>query len=245
MSSLTPMEMLHIRKYLEMGDGHVLGFTRRELGDFILEKTGLYFGDEKYNKVNASKAKRLEKFFKVESDRIVAKLLYDFVQYKKKFNNEDELKNEIMKIVLRLKGDFMIQNFSAIKPIAEDMDSKILVESILEALHNNKPELALDRLHTYLVKYIRHLCSNHRISYDKKPLHSIFGEYVKKLKKDGSIQSNMTELIFKKTISVLEEFNKVRNDKTFAHDNELLNYNESMFLCNNVINIIAFIQSIE
>ncbi|WP_447407622.1 hypothetical protein, partial [Clostridium perfringens] len=60
------------------------------------------------------------------------------------------------------------------------------------------PEEALDRLHTFVVKYVRKLCNAHRISYDQnKPLHSLFGEYVKYLNQKGSIKSQMTERILK------------------------------------------------
>jgi hypothetical protein len=43
----------------------------------------------------------------------------------------------------------------------------------------------------------------------------------------------------------MESFNKVRNERSFAHDNPILNYNESVLIFNNVVSSIKFIQSIE
>lgn len=77
-----------------------------------------------------------------------------------------------------------------------------------------------------------------------KPLHG-YGEYVKFLKQNGFIESEMTEKILKYAISIMDAFNDVRNNKSFAHDNNLLNYDESLLVFKNVASIIAFIDLIE
>jgi hypothetical protein len=43
----------------------------------------------------------------------------------------------------------------------------------------------------------------------------------------------------------MESFNKVRNDQSFAHDNPILNYNESILIFNNIASSVKFIESIE
>lgn len=84
------------------------------------------------------------------------------------------------------------------------------------------------------------------ISYDKEtPLHSLFGGYVKKIVQEELIESEMTERIHKSSISVLEAFNGVRNNQSFAHDNQILNYHESILIFNNVSNVIRFLETIE
>jgi len=96
------------------------------------------------------------------------------------------------------------------------------------------------------VKYVRHLCDKHGIGYDNnKPLHSLFGEYVKHLTAKDLIKSGMTERILKSSISILEAFNDVRNNQSFAHDNPILNYDESILIFNNVSSSIKFIEAIE
>ena len=139
-----------------------------------------------------------------------------------------------------------MENIEAIQPTSEDKDFHLLTKSIRESIEKNEPETALDRLHTFVVKYIRELCEKYGISYNKKtPLHSLFGGYVKHLTKNNIIESKMTEKILKSSISVLEAFNDVRNNQSFAHDNPILNYNESILIFNDVSNVIKFIESIE
>jgi Abortive infection C-terminus len=55
----------------------------------------------------------------------------------------------------------------------------------------------------------------------------------------------MTERIIKSSISVLEAFNDVRNNKSLAHDNPILNYEESLLIFNHVASSIRFIKSLE
>jgi hypothetical protein len=55
----------------------------------------------------------------------------------------------------------------------------------------------------------------------------------------------MTEKILKYSIHVIEAFNDVRNNRSFAHDNQILNYSESVLIFNNITNSIKFIETIE
>jgi hypothetical protein len=55
----------------------------------------------------------------------------------------------------------------------------------------------------------------------------------------------MTERILKSTISIFEAFNRVRNDQSLAHDNPMLNYEESILILNNVATSMRFIKSVE
>jgi len=97
-----------------------------------------------------------------------------------------------------------------------------------------------------MVKYVRKLCEKHDIKVDKKKtIHSLFGEYVKEIKTKNLIKSEMTERILKTTISLLDSFNDIRNNRSFAHDNPLLDYNESLLIFNNVSSTIKFIDALE
>ena len=71
------------------------------------------------------------------------------------------------------------------------------------------------------------------------------GEYVKALKKEELIESDMTERILRSSISVMEAFNKVRNEQSYAHDNKVLNYNESLLILGHVTSSIRFIEVLE
>lgn len=68
---------------------------------------------------------------------------------------------------------------------------------------------------------------------------------MKVLRDGGFLAADMTERILKSTISILEAFNHVRNNQSFAHDNELLGYDESLLIFNNVCAIIRFLEAVE
>ena len=61
-----------------------------------------------------------------------------------------------------------------------------LAKAVRDAIEKNEPELGLDRLHTFVIKYVRTCCTRHGIRVTRDtPLHSIFGEYVRRLRMRG------------------------------------------------------------
>lgn len=196
---------------------------------------------------SGSKANRLRGFWKKEASHIVGKLTLDLVQYAETLNDQDEaLVAECRRIGHRLQQGAPVPEIDAIEPNADGRSFETLAKSVRAAIDDNEPEAGLDRLHTFVVKYVRNLCQKHGISTERgKPLHSMFGEYVKHLRAEGRLESEMTDRILKSSISTLEAFNNVRNNQSFAHDNDILNYNESLLIFNHVTAAIRFIQSIE
>ena len=125
-------------------------------------------------------------------------------------------------------------------------DFDALASSVRESIEKNEPEAGLDRLHAFIVKFVRVLCEKHSIVVDRqKVLHSIFGDYIKKLRADGFIESVMTERILKTSISNLEAFNDVRNEQSLAHPNAMLNYSESLLILNNIASLVKFLSALE
>ena len=55
----------------------------------------------------------------------------------------------------------------------------------------------------------------------------------------------MSESILKSSISVLDAFNDVRNNRSFAHDNDILNYSESLLIFRNICAVVSFLQELE
>ena len=43
----------------------------------------------------------------------------------------------------------------------------------------------------------------------------------------------------------MEAFNRVRNEQSLAHDNPVLNYNESLLIFNHVVSAIRFVETLE
>jgi hypothetical protein len=255
MSDLSRIEKLKIEKLFDMDSGYVLDFSNRTFSEFIFENTGVEIYDSKYDHASGSKANRLRAFWQQESNHIVGQLLINLLVYWKARKQagyaeitptEHTLYDECNRIAERLKQDSPVEHIDVIQPNSDDRDFSLLAKSIRESIYENEPEVALDRLHTFVVKYVRQLCDKHGISYDKtKPLHSLFGEYVKYLRQNNLVKSQMTERILKASVSILEAFNDVRNNQSLAHDNPILNYNESILIFNNVTSAIKFLQSIE
>jgi hypothetical protein len=75
-------------------------------------------------------------------------------------------------------------------------------------------------------------------------LHSLLGELIKAFKERDEIESEMAERILKTTISTMESFNHVRNQRSLAHDNSLLGYHEALFIFRHVSSVVRFLRAI-
>ncbi len=255
MSDLSRREKLKLEKFFEMGGGYVLDFSNRTLSDFVFETLNLEFYSDSYADFGDSKANRLRAIWQKESNYKVGKLISEMLDYwkDKKVMSYDEITqpeqnlfDECQKIAQRLFADKVVEEIDVIREVPDDKNFSLLAKSIRESIDKNEPEAALDRLHTYVMKFIRQLCKNHNIEIKKdESLNAIFGKYVKFIVAQDKIESKMTERILKYSIHVIEAFNDIRNNKSFAHDNPILNYSESVLIFNNVTNSIKFIKSVE
>jgi hypothetical protein len=251
MSNLSEIEKLTIEKLFGMRTGYVMDFGTRTFRALILESTHIDVYTEKYNYGSGSKANRLRAFWDQESNLLVGRLLTDLLEYWRtdRARIEPEMEpryQECLTIAQRLKQDRGVQDIDAIRPNADDEDFSLLAKSIRESLDKDEPQVAVDRLHTFVVKFTRNLCLKHDIIIDAKmPLHTLFAAYVKYLRREAVLESEMSERILTTSISVFDAFNRVRNNQSFAHDNPILNHRESELVVNNVVNTIKFIESLE
>lgn len=254
MADLTYIERANIEKFLGMNSGYVMDFSDRTFQEFVGEAVGLDINDGKYRNLSNSKANRLRQFIKVESNYTVGKLLSAYCDYWLSKDHAGEIDprgyenpyKECVKIADRLKQESIVEHIDRIQPNIDDRDFKMLAKSIRESIEKNEPEAALDRLHTFTFRYLRELCDKHQIFYEKKDsLNAVFGKYIKFLIDNKYIESEMAEKILKYSINLIEAFNDIRNNKSFAHDNPVLNYQESVLIFNNVSNTIKFMESIE
>jgi hypothetical protein len=249
MSDLTAIEKRKIERALGMESGYVLNFSNRTFAEFFLDSFGIGIYDAKYDYGSGSKANRMRAFWERESNYSVGRVLdLLFTEWNefKGYDVPDEPPEECLRIIRRLKESAPVPDIEAVTPNVEDQSFDVLARSIRDAIDRNEPEVGLDRLHTFVVKYFRILCKKRGIDTSKdKPLHGLVGEYIKTLKMEGLIDSEMTERILKSSISVMEAFNRVRNEQSFAHDNKVLNYNESLLIFGHVTSSISFIEAIE
>lgn len=249
MSDLSFLEKRALEKYLGMGGGYVLDFSNGTFADFIADSLHLEIYQGQYEAFGTSKANRLRFLWKHEPNHRVGKLIDDLLDYSEKLPHltpQPQLLEECRRIASRLKRGATVEDLGAIQPNSDEVGFEALATAVKAAIVDNQPETGLDRLHTFTTKYLRTL--NAACGLDtsqEKPLHSLMGQYLGKIRKLGLVESEMTVRILKSAISTLEAFNDVRNNQSFAHDNPTLNYEESLLIFNHVASTIRFLETVE
>jgi hypothetical protein len=249
MSDLNIIEKTKLEKLFLMGNGYVLEFSNRTLAEFVAESTGRDIYDTKYQYGSGSKANRIRAFWSEEPNHVVGKLIRDLLDYCRPTVDDPtkgSLYEECKRIAGRLQQGATVESLEAITPEGGERGFEFLARAVRDCIEKNEPEAGLDRLHTFVTRLIRTLAENRGVIIDRnKPLHSIVGEYIKALRRDGLIESEMTERILKSNISTMEAFSRVRNEESLAHDNATLNYDESLLIFNHVCSAVRFIKALE
>lgn len=249
MSDLSSIERRKLERLFGMESGYVLNFSDRTFGEFFDEHTRRDIDQEQYHKRGSSKANRLRTFWAIEPNHLVGKVIGALIEYGaecKRLPDDPVLIDDCRRIIARVTQGSAVAEMDALSASVDERDFETVAKQVREVIEKNQPEVGLDRLHTFVIKYVRLLCEQHGISVTReKALHSLFGEYVKRLRDTGHLESEMTVRILKLSISVLEAFNDVRNNQSLAHDNPILNYDESLLIFNHIASSIRFINSIE
>ncbi|HKO46872.1 MAG TPA: abortive infection family protein [Polyangiaceae bacterium] len=246
MSDLTTLEKRKLERLLQMSGGYVLNFSNRTFDEFVIETTGRSIYDERYG--NGSKANQLRGFWREESNPLVARFLGRLLDYAE---GEQQLEDpallaECRRIVARLEESNPVAEIDAIARIAEEHDLEIVARAVLENIEKNEFVVGLDRLHTLTTGFLRKLCEKRGLTVEQgKPLHSLFGQYVRTLYESGCLESRMTASILKALNGPLDAFNDVRNNQSLAHDNSLLNHEEAMLIFNHVTSALRFLRDLE
>ena len=171
---------------------------------------------------------------------------------------KDILKNWIQKLLPHDTG-LLMRDISVIPkidgenitlPEAHGETWEVLHTDIMQVLSRNEPTLVLDRLHTFSVKFIRELCNKKGIqtkdsSGKAYALHSLVGMLLKYYHANNVFQSDFSEQAMKTSISLFDRYNSIRNDQSYAHDNDVLNKAEATLAVRIMTAIISFIDEIE
>jgi hypothetical protein len=249
MSDLTSSEKRRLEQRLRMKDGYVLDFGNRTFRDFMHEHAGLDIYDDRFQISGGSKANLLRTFWRIEPNHVVAKVveaLVDFGVETRSWTDDGTVVTEMLQIAARLRRSSNVPDVDAFAATVDRQDFEAAARLIRDAIEKGEPETALDRLHVFTVKFMRVVCEPRGIEVTKeKPLHSLMGEYVKKLRAAGHLESDATDRILKGSISLLEGVGSVRNEQSLAHDNPLLHRDEALLIVNHVAATIQFIKSLE
>lgn len=240
-----------LAQLFKMSGGYVLDFSNWTFSSFF-ERHRIDIDNERYFQEGGSKGRRMRAFLKLDPDHAVGKVIKSMIDYGAAKGLFDDLANAPQliesgrRIAARLMEKQPVADIEALIEGGDGRDLEQIVEHIRRDIDDGHPEAALDRLHTYMVKYIRRLCQRHGIEYKSDTvLHSLLGLYSRKLHEGGHIETKMSTVILRETGKVLDAFNDVRNNHSYAHDNDLLGSAESLFILNNVAATVRFLNELE
>jgi Abortive infection C-terminus len=250
MADMEIKERAAFEKLFGMASGYVLNFSNRTMAEFFADVVGIDIYDEKYAFKGDSKANRMRAFCQVESDAVVGTLLRSMVDTVEgnEYNPVDpQLKARCNAIADRLmNGQRLVVSVDQIKPPTPDREFSLLSAEVRDAIEKGRPEAALDRMHTFVVKYLRQLAGKHGIGKDEsKSLGALMGEYAKILKSKQVIESDVSERILQTAVHIMEHYNHVRNRQSLAHDNTVIGSAESLLILNQITSTMRFIQDVE
>jgi hypothetical protein len=252
MVSLKRSDMRIFDDAFDMHQGYVLNFSDRTMAEFFEDEFGIDIYQEKYRFNGSSKAKHLRAFFETEDAYTVARVARALWQCREnlpRYNGaspeESDLKTRFFDLISRIEGGGAVPRTDALDKFKRDETLEELVAAIERDIGANKPAAALDRLHTYCMKKFAHLLDERGIAWDRNdPLQSRVGKYVKALEAERELRE-ISRRIVKSAISVFEQFNDVRNNRSFAHDNDLIDKAEARFIFDAISAFLRFVKSIE
>lgn len=258
MSTLSAGDKSLLEMLFDMKTGYVGNFSNTSFQRFVIETVDIDpYGSPGYE-VYSSKANKLRQLIADEPDHKIGALiiaLLDKLENDNFSNSREPYPENIQKRIdaLRITAQKMQGSVISIQlpkaPTQEDTWS-VLSNDITLALQRNEPELVLDRLHTFASKYMRTLCSANGISViaangDYYPLHSLAGMLKNAYKNSAFIASEFAVEAIQNSIMLFDRFNAIRNNQSYAHDNEVLGKAEADFVVRAMANVITFISQVE
>lgn len=258
MVKLKRSEMRIIDNAFDMGGGYVLDFSDRTFAEFFEDEFGIEIYTTKYGFNGTSKAKHLRAFVEIEDPHKVSQVLRKLWEYKESFPQPQhdpapwetpreiiDVKTPLFNLLTRIEGASERPSTDALEKFKKDETLEELIAAIERDIQVNKPAAALDRLHTYCMKKFAHLLEKRgELCSKEDPLHSRVGKYIKSLENEKQLKE-ISKRILKSSISIFEKFNDIRNNESFAHDNELIESSEARFIFDSVTAILRFVKTIE
>lgn len=223
------------------------------MAEWFEETLGLDIFQQRFQIEGHSKGKTLRGFIEVAEPRLVAKVLRALWDYRCTLDGyteddaheEKRLKAWLDRLTNELECASSLNLEDAFKDFSRDTTLPKLRASIATDLVAEKPDVALDRLHTYCVKRFRALLAERGAPVDASTaLHAIFGAYGKLLRDEGAVSAFALPTL-RVQHKLFEGLNDARNKRSFAHDNELLAMPEAQFIVDCVLASLAFIERLE
>lgn len=251
MVQLKRSEQRIIEDAMGIGSGYVLDFSDRTIGEFFEDEFDIDIHGPEYQFNGQSKAKKLRAFVEREDAHKVSMVLRKLWAYREGmhgFELTEEIqvqRDKLFELLANIEGAEAIPRMDAIDRFKREETLEELVSAIQRDISANKPAAALDRLHTYCMKKFGHLLDQRGIEWDRSDaLHSRVGKYVRALQQERELR-DITHRVVRSSISVFEAFNDVRNNRSFAHDNDLVDQSEARFIFDAVSSFLRFLKSVD
>ena len=250
---LTSLQRIVFDRIFHSGGGHVLDFSDRTMAEWFEETVGLDIFRVRFQVEGTSKGKTLRGFVAGAEPRLVARALRALWDYRCTLTDytepdadgEERLKAWLVQFTDELESASSLNLDDALKGFSGDTTLPKLRASIAADLIAEKPDVALDRVHTYCVKRFRHLLSARSQTTDAKvPLDALFGTYGKILRDEDAVSAFALPTL-RVQYRLFDGLNQARNKRSFAHDNGLLTVSEAQFIVDSVLVSLAFIERIE
>jgi hypothetical protein len=252
MATLSAIIKAKCEKLFDMSEGYVLDFSTATFDTFIADKIGVDTTTGAYSSL--SKAKKLRLLFRNEPDHKVGKLIVDLCEHAEamyyKHNRMDNEKQYALKDLVDYARILMgTRPFLELPRVNEDTLESLQAD-IQASLARNAPDFVLDRLHTFATKMLRNLCIQNGINVtnpkgDNLPLQSLSGMLAKFYAQHPLVQSEFSVSAIKSSISLFDQYNTIRNQQSYAHDNKVLEKMEADYIVKVVAATLSFIDNLE
>ena len=193
---------------------------------------------------SSSKGKTLIYFCHYESAANVIRVLSDLIDYAENMDYESyDVNEKQLKKAKKILDKYQNPDYLIVGNTTEEKIDN-LIKDINQSIRNEKPEFTLDRLHVLMQNYFKGLCVAHGINYeDKDPLDHLVSRYARFI--GQKLDSDFSKTILKQSGSNFQKYNHIRNQKSYAHDNDILNRAESLLIYRNIVAIYEFIKALE
>jgi hypothetical protein len=237
------------------GFGYVLDFSDRTMSEYFEDEFGIDIYAAEYKENGSSKRNCLTTFLQKTDLGTALKVLRALSERRQglidtgpaSYNGEETkaASRALQDVIVQLELNPAVLRADGVVPFERDRTLEELVADIERSLLANKPEVAIDHLHTYCVKKMAHLLKVRGIPCGPdEPLHSRFGKYRHCLESERTLHE-FTHRALKTFISLLESFNDLRNNHSLAHDNKLLDPVEARFIVSSISAMLVMLRALE
>lgn len=237
---------------LDMTQGYCLDFNDRTYAGFFADAINYDIDAQHNHAEGSSKGKRMRYFLRSTDERTAAKLLRALWEYRAAMPSSSYRQDapgtadRYAKIVAHLEAGAPQTRTDSLDKFSVDETLEELVAGIQRDVDADRPEAALDRLHTYCMKKLGHLLKVHAPAINPAgTLNARLGQYLAAGRREAKANHPISFEIMTGAVKTFDLFNNVRNDQSLAHDNTLIRRAEARFIFNAIENVLRFIKTTE